>query len=109
MLLLGESVLLLSSGSSHTASCVARISFQSSFSRGIHCACLVLIFALLSFALSVEPRLPSSWVRENGPKDTSPFVLVLIFFGAVTPTIQAWRYRRILKLAVEAENITTPN
>lgn len=76
---------------------------------GIHCACLVLIFALLSFALSVEPRLPSSWVRENGPRDTSPFVLVLILIGGITPTIQAWRYRRILRLAVEAENITTPN
>ncbi len=74
---------------------------------GIHCSCLILIFALLSFALSVEPRLPSSWVKKNGPKDTSPFVLVLIFFGAIMPTIQAWRYRRILKLAVEAENITT--
>jgi hypothetical protein len=76
---------------------------------GIHCACLVLIFALLSFALSVEPRMPSSWVMENSPRDTSPFVLALILIGSITPTIQAWRYRWILRLAVEAENIPTPN
>jgi hypothetical protein len=75
---------------------------------GIHCFCLVLIFALLTFALSVEPRLPSSWVTKNGPKDTSPFALLLIFIGGVTPTIQAWRYRRILRRAVEDENTTTP-
>jgi len=75
---------------------------------GIHCFCLVLIFALLTFALSVEPRLPSSWVTENGPKDMSPFVLVLILIGGITPTIQAWRYRRILRRAVEDENTATP-
>jgi hypothetical protein len=73
---------------------------------GIHCFCLVLIFVLLTFALSVEPRLPSSWVTENGPKDTSPFALVLILIGGITPTIQAWRYRKILSGAVEAKNTT---
>ena len=75
---------------------------------GIHCFCLVLIFALLTFALSVEPRLPGSWVMENGPKDTSPFALILILIGGITPTIQAWGYRRILRRAVEDENTTTP-
>jgi len=63
-------------------------------------------FVLLTFALSVEPRLPSSWVTENGPKDTSPFALVLILIGGITPTIQAWRYRKILSGAVEAKNTT---
>lgn len=71
---------------------------------GIHCFCLVLIFALLTFALSAKPRLPSSWVTESGPKDTSPFALVLILIGGITPTIQAWRYRRILRRAVESES-----
>src|SRR5258706_6435516 len=71
---------------------------------GIHCFCLVLIFALLTFALSAKPRLPSSWVTESGPKDTSPFALVLILIGGITPTIQAWRYRMILRRAVESES-----
>jgi hypothetical protein len=73
---------------------------------GIHCFCLVLMLALISFAFSVEPRLPSSWITESSSKDTSPFVLALVLIGSITPMLQAWRYRTILRRAVEDENTT---
>jgi hypothetical protein len=71
---------------------------------GIHCLFLVLIFALLTFALSAQSRLPSSWLVESGPRDVSPFAFGLILIGVITVMTQAWILRKILKLALEAES-----
>jgi hypothetical protein len=71
---------------------------------GIHCLFLVLLFALLTFALSVRPHLPHSWLVESGPKDVSPFAFGLIWIGVITLMTQAWVLRKILRRASEAES-----
>jgi hypothetical protein len=73
---------------------------------GIHCLFLVLIFALLTFALSAQSRLPSSWLVESGPKDVSPFAFGLIFIGVITVMTQAWTYRRILSRVLEGTAVS---
>jgi hypothetical protein len=71
---------------------------------GIHCAFLLLLFVLLTFALTERPRLPSSWLAESGPRDVPPFDFVLIMIGTAFVFTQAWILRKILKRTVEAEN-----
>jgi hypothetical protein len=73
---------------------------------GIHCLFLVVVFAVLTFALSARPRLPSSWLAESGPKHDSPLEFGLIVIGAITMMTQAWIYRNILRRAVEIESTT---
>jgi hypothetical protein len=73
----------------------------------VHCLFLILVFALLTFALSARSRLPSSWLVESGPKYDSPFALGLIVIGTMTAMTQAWIYRKILRRAVAVENATT--
>jgi len=65
----------------------------------IHVFFLAIIFGLLTFALSIEPRLPSSWI-ERGPRHESFFAAGLIGIGAVTAMTQAWILRKILRRAV---------
>lgn len=71
---------------------------------GVHCLFLVLLLALLTFALSAQSRLPASWLVGSGPRDTPPFVLALLLIGSLTVIAQAWILRRILRRALEAEN-----
>jgi hypothetical protein len=74
----------------------------------IHFVFLVLIFVLLTFAFSAQPRLPSSWLVENGPRDGSWFAFGLIALGTVTAVGQATLYRRLLRRALE-ESAASPN
>jgi hypothetical protein len=66
----------------------------------MHCIFLIFIFTLLTLALSVQARLPASWITANGPKDTPPFVLGLILIGSATAVAEAWIFRKSLRRAV---------
>jgi hypothetical protein len=71
---------------------------------GIHSLFLVLIFSVLTSAISARPHLPSSWLVERSPKDHSFFSLGLIGFGAIILVTEAWICRRILRRAFEADD-----
>src|ERR1700676_340328 len=72
----------------------------------IHGLYLVLLFALLTFVLSVRPNLPQSWLVESGPKDVSRFAFGLILIGVITVMTQAWTYRKILSRVLERRAVS---
>lgn len=70
----------------------------------VHCVWLVVILLALTFALSIRPQLPRSWVVGSGRKDLPPYEGALVLLGGVIPFGQSWIYRRSLKRALEAED-----
>jgi hypothetical protein len=70
----------------------------------IHAVFLVVVFMVLTIALSLRPSLPASWLAERGKKHDSWFVDLLLLIGAVTITFQVFISRRILSRSVKAQS-----
>jgi hypothetical protein len=73
---------------------------------GVHFLFLVLVFGVLTFALSAQSRLPGSWLVESGSRNVSRFAFALLLIGTITAWTQAWICRKILRRAMEVENTT---
>jgi hypothetical protein len=73
----------------------------------IHFVSLVLLFALITFALSARPYLPHSWLVDPGYRySASPFVSVLVLIGMAIVITQVLISRKLLRRALESAAIS---
>jgi len=68
----------------------------------IHCAFLLLVFAVQTLAFILRRRLPGYWLVDRGT-DPSLFVAVLMLLFLCIGTAQIYLSRKILKDGLEAE------
>src|SRR5260370_418244 len=81
---------------------------QSPYLLAIHAVFLVVVFIVLTIALSLRPSLPPSWLVEGG-KRRSTFEWLLLLIGTVIMWIQAYISRKILSTSVKADQAKLPS
>lgn len=75
---------------------------QIPYLLAIHAVFLVVVFTVLTIALSLRPSLPPSWLVEGG-KRRSTFEWPLLLIGSVIAWVQVYISRRILSGSVKAD------